>query len=163
MSKITEIDFSEQISPKEEEASPAEEQKAIIEFSKNILEALESKAEQHNEENPGKKVTFAQLKKVYVRGAGDCHDAEDSEYVCGEWAMARVNMFLSMKLGDKPNIINKEVNIRSFVDISDSWIPSENNFAKAKEDIEKYKLNYKYNHIEELYLAEEKSSYIEFI
>ena len=61
-----------------------------IEFSKKILETLQAKVKEHNSENT-KKVTFAQVKKVYRNTPSD----KDFNKI----ALARVNMFLRMVTG----------------------------------------------------------------
>ena len=69
-----------------------------IEFSKKVIEALKNKVKEHNSKNK-KKVTLNQLKKVYRRGAGAFSSSHRPGKSRGQWAMARVNMFLRMVSG----------------------------------------------------------------
>ena len=62
-----------------------------IEFSKKILNAIKAKVKEHNATSV-KKITFAQLKKVYKNNI----HALDSEKNFNQVAFARVNMFLRM-------------------------------------------------------------------
>ena len=47
------------------------------------------------------KSALSQLKKVYRRGAGAFSRSHRPGKTRGQWAMARVNMFLKMKRGGK--------------------------------------------------------------
>tara|TARA_B100000029_G_C17335639_1_gene873359 strand:- start:116 stop:628 length:513 start_codon:yes stop_codon:yes gene_type:complete len=170
MRREKEIDFTDQIvsvdEKKQQHAQSGNDmQQEVVDFSIRVIEALEKKVTIHNEENPNKKITLAQVKKVYIRGAGDCNQSTDSDYSCGEWAMARVNLFTRAKLGQLPDLNDHKVNLRSYIDISDSWIPSQEDFASAKKIIEENNLNYDFKHIEDLFLEEEKkqSTNFEFI
>ena len=69
-----------------------------IEFSKKIIEGLKNKVKEHNSKNK-KKVTLGQLKKIYRRGAGAFSSSHRPGKTRGQWAMARVNMFLRMVSG----------------------------------------------------------------
>ena len=71
-----------------------------ITFSDRVLESLKSKVKEHNAKH-GKKVTLSQLKKVYRRGAGAFSSSHRPGKSRGQWAMARVNMFLKMVRGGK--------------------------------------------------------------
>jgi hypothetical protein len=70
-----------------------------VEFSKKILNAIKAKAKEHNATNP-KKVTFAQLKKVYKNNI----DILNSEKNFNQVALARVNMFLRINLSNLQSI-----------------------------------------------------------
>tara|TARA_Y100000310_G_scaffold344149_1_gene455389 strand:+ start:5095 stop:5607 length:513 start_codon:yes stop_codon:yes gene_type:complete len=120
-----------------------------IELSNKIVKALELKAKVHNKSNPGKKVTITQLKKVYHSGANVPNEDK------GLWAMARVNMFLRMKLSIN-NIAaatdsTKTFKLNDLIDISAGWAPSEEDFDLAREDIDKYGLS-NFEDINSLYL-----------
>jgi hypothetical protein len=65
-------------------------------FIDNIILALHSKLNDHNEKNPGSKVSLAQIKEVYKRGV---NDAIKLEKPMGLWAMARLNLFLKYAKG----------------------------------------------------------------
>jgi len=71
-----------------------------ITFSAKVTESLKNKVKEHNSKH-SKKVTLSQLKKVYRRGAGAFSSSHRPGKTRGQWAMARVNMFLKMKAGKK--------------------------------------------------------------
>ena len=73
---------------------------SAINFSAKVVEALKNKVKEHNSKH-SKKVTLGQLKKVYRRGAGAFSSSHRPGKSRGQWAMARVNMFLKMKRGGK--------------------------------------------------------------
>tara|TARA_Y100000590_G_scaffold339195_1_gene386662 strand:+ start:1922 stop:2449 length:528 start_codon:yes stop_codon:yes gene_type:complete len=124
-----------------------------IDFSVRVVEALSFKKDEHNK-LAEKQVNLSQLKKVYCRGAGDCsHNLEGK--TCGQIAMARVNMFLRMRLGGICSVESKgNASISNLIDISENWFPSEEDFIKADEDIKNYNLDYDFGNINELYLEE---------
>ena len=115
---------------------------SALEFSKKILNILDAKANENG-------TTIRELTEVYHRGAGDCENSGDED--CGTWAMARVHMFLRLKKGETIDASYNELDI-SKLDISDSWTPSEEDFAKAREDIKKNDLHFSFKNINELYL-----------
>ena len=78
----------------------AGEKGSKITFSDRVLESLKSKVKEHNSKS-SKKVTLSQLKKVYRRGAGAFSSSHRPGKSRGQWAMARVNMFLKMVRGGK--------------------------------------------------------------
>jgi hypothetical protein len=71
-----------------------------ITFSDKIITSLKNKVKEHNEKN-SKKVTLGQLKKIYRRGSGAFSSSHRPGKTRGQWAMARVNMFLKMVRGGK--------------------------------------------------------------
>jgi hypothetical protein len=71
-----------------------------IVFSDRVMTALKNKVNDHNEKYK-KKVSLTQLKKVYRRGAGAFSTSHRPGKTRGQWAMARVNMFLKMIRGGK--------------------------------------------------------------
>lgn len=71
-----------------------------ITFSESVVTSLKNKVKEHNAKS-SKKVTLSQLKKVYRRGAGAFSSSHRPGKTRGQWAMARVNMFLKMKRGGK--------------------------------------------------------------
>ena len=89
-----------------------------IDFSKKVVEALKNKVKEHNSKNK-KKVSLSQLKKVYRRGAGAFSSSHRPGKTRGQWAMARVNMFLRMVSG-KP--------------VKDSYRKADSDIAKAKNE-----------------------------
>ena len=86
-------------SSKNEKGSAGKDGKKIT-FSDKVISALKAKVKEHNEKH-SKKVTLAQLKKVYRRGAGAFSSSHRPGMTRGQWAMARVNTFLKMARGGK--------------------------------------------------------------
>lgn len=86
-------------SSKNEKGSAGKDGKSIT-FSEKVINSLKSKVKEHNEKH-SKKVTLAQLKKIYRRGAGAFSSSHRPGKTRGQWAMARVNMFLKMVRGGK--------------------------------------------------------------
>lgn len=86
-------------SDKNEKGSAGEDGKNIT-FSEKVITALENKVKEHNSKYSNK-VSLTQLKKVYRRGAGAFSSSHRPNKTRGQWAMARVNMFLKMMKGDK--------------------------------------------------------------
>lgn len=72
---------------------------STITFSATVEKALQAKVKKHNDEFPQQTVTLTQLKKVYRRGAGAFSKSHRPGKTRGQWAMARVNMFLAMCAG----------------------------------------------------------------
>jgi len=137
-----------------------------IEFSKKIVEALKNKVKEHNNKNK-KKVTIGQLKKVYRRGAGAFSSSHRPGKTRGQWAMARVNMFLRMVSGkpvkDAYRKADSDIARASFNDytIEAAFEPNEEDFLQADEDIKNFDLNdFDFNSAEELYLEDEDDGVI---
>tara|TARA_Y100000593_G_C4108676_1_gene236847 strand:- start:30 stop:530 length:501 start_codon:yes stop_codon:yes gene_type:complete len=139
-------------------------EEASIKFSSRLVGLLSSMMKVHNKENPKDKVSLSQLKSVYCNAARNYAYAG---YSRGEWALARVNLFLRVVKGDKPSVISDyektslggltfETKILATVehDISFDWVPSQNDFTKAKTDIKENKLNYHFSSVGELYLED---------
>ena len=143
-----------------DDARTNEEQ--AIKFSSSVIAALEQKAKELNDNYTTSKVTLNQLKKVYRNGAS----AQEEK---GLHAMARVNMFLRMKQEGKITYMPARVEVESelkelvfetkarirvntFVNVADNWLPIEDDFIKASDDIKAFELNYNFKDIEELYL-----------
>ena len=142
-------------------AAPTEEvtnDQSAVEFSVNLVKALQEKMQAHNKDGFAK-VTNNQLKKVYRNGAymfssKDLWKGHFPDKGTGEWSMARVNMFLRMRKGDKFESNNRPITPGKFIDISESWCPTDEDFKQAREDIKNYNLNYTFKDIDELYLEE---------
>jgi len=137
-----------------------------IEFSKKVIEALKNKVKEHNSKNK-KKVTLGQLKKVYRRGAGAFSSSHRPGKTRGQWAMARVNMFLRMVSGkpvkDAYRKADSDIARASFNDytIEAAFEPNEEDFLQADEDIKNFDLNdFDFNSAEELYLEDEDDGVI---
>jgi len=86
-------------SSKNKKGSAGKDGKKIT-FSEKVVTALKNKVKEHNEKH-SKKVSLTQLKKVYRRGAGAFSSSHRPNKTRGQWAMARVNMFLKMMRGGK--------------------------------------------------------------
>lgn len=86
-------------SSKNKEGSAGKDGKKIN-FSEKVVTALKNKVKEHNEKH-SKKVSLTQLKKIYRRGAGAFSSSHRVGKTRGQWAMARVNMFLKMVRGGK--------------------------------------------------------------
>ena len=121
-----------------------------VEYSKKILEFLQAKVKSHNSNNI-KKVTLAQLKKVYRNTPSD----KDFNKI----ALAKVNMFLRMVSGisafaGSNSSLSKAVNNKYIIEAS--FNPSSEDFNKAEEDIKNFNLNdFEFNSAEELYIEDE--------
>jgi hypothetical protein len=104
-------------SDKNEEGSAGKDGKNIT-FSDKVISALENKVKEHNAKYSNK-VTLTQLKKVYRRGAGAFSSSHRPNKSRGQWAMARVNMFLKMMAGGK---------------VKDAYRRADQDIAKGSED-----------------------------
>jgi hypothetical protein len=137
-----------------------------IEFSKKVIEGLKNKVKEHNSKNK-KKVTLSQLKKVYRRGAGAFSSSHRPGKTRGQWAMARVNMFLRMVSGkpvkDAYRKADSDIARASLNDytIEANFEPNDEDFDQADEDIKAFDLNdFDFNSAEELYLDDEKDNIV---
>jgi len=136
-----------------------------IEFSKKVIEALKNKVKDHNSKNK-KKVTLNQLKKVYRRGAGAFSSSHRPGKTRGQWAMARVNMFLRMVSGkqvkDAYRKADSDIAKAKYEFIAEASLnPTDEDFEIADKDIEQYDLNnFDFISVEELYLDDEEDRVI---
>jgi len=136
-----------------------------IEFSKKIIEALKNKAKEHNS-NYSKKVTLSQLKKVYRRGAGAFSSSHRPGKTRGQWAMARVNMFLKMVSGKPVKDAYRKADsdiakAKTEIIIEASIDPDDEDFETADKDIQEYNLNdFDFQSADELYLDDEEDGVI---
>lgn len=130
----------------------AGEHEEIVSFSIKLVELLDSKAKKFDSLSGKGCVNLNDLKRVYIKGAGDCSLAKGSDKTCGEWALARVNMFLRQKLGGKMIVTAAELKSTMQFDISETWVPSEEDYIQAQADIQEYELNYNFENVEELYI-----------
>jgi hypothetical protein len=69
-------------------------------FPNRILEALQEKVKMHNA-RCASKITLSQLQKVYRRGVAAFAEFGKPGKARGQWAIARVNMFLKMVQGSR--------------------------------------------------------------
>lgn len=149
-------------SSKNKPGSAGEKGSDAISFSNKVIEALKNKVKEHNAKH-SRKVTLAQLKKVYRRGAGAFSSSHRPGKTRGQWAMARVNMFLRMMSGGKVKDAYRKADqdvakgSADFIDISDSWEPEEQDIAQALLDMESIG-DFDFENADELYLDEYSSS-----
>lgn len=87
-------------SSKNPKGTATKEKASKIEFTEAVINALKNKVKEHNTKY-SKKVSLGQLKAVYRRGAGAFSTSHRPGKTRGQWAMARVNMFLKMMRGGK--------------------------------------------------------------
>lgn len=131
-----------------------------ITFSDRVLESLKSKLKEHNSKY-SKKVTLSQLKKVYRRGSGAFSSSHRPGKSRGQWAMARVNMFLKMvrggKVKDSYRKADQDVAKASAAVLIDDGIRNEanlfteENFIEAKLDIHNHQLQEDPNFTDEMW------------
>jgi hypothetical protein len=132
-----------------------------IQYSKKIIKALKNKVKEHNSKH-GRKVRLGQLKKVYRRGAGAFSQSHRPGKSRGQWAMARVNMFLRMMAGKKVKDAYRkadgDIARADIIDFSTYLYPEEQDFIQAEADVLEYDIDlYDFNP-EELYLDDESES-----
>lgn len=136
-----------------------------IEFSKKVIEALKNKVKEHNAKY-SKKVTLSQLKKVYRRGAGAFSSSHRPGKTRGQWAMARVNMFLRMVSGkpvkDAYRKADSDIAKAKYQTVVEAELePSDEDFNQADLDINAYNLNdFDFASADELYLDDEEDGVI---
>ena len=150
---LDKLEFEDIVHEPKKDDAPSQEE--AISFSVRVINTLDAKVQNHNKESSNE-VTLNDLREVYSRGAKNCHELEDKEKNCGLWALARVNMFLRMKKGEKMSG-SSSLAINQSLDISDYWLPSEGDFDKAAKEIEEFDLNYNFSSVEELYLENYQS------
>jgi len=149
-------------SSKNEPGSAGEKANTAITFSKKVIEALKNKVKEHNSKN-SRKVSLSQLKKVYRRGAGAFSSSHRPGKTRGQWAMARVNMFLRMMSGGKVKDAYRKADqdvakgSSDILDISDFWEPKEEDFAQASLDILEIG-DFDFDSVDELYLDEDSNT-----
>lgn len=137
-----------------------------IEFSKKVIDALKNKVKEHNSKSK-KKVTLGQLKKVYRRGAGAFSSSHRPGKTRGQWAMARVNMFLRMVSGKPVKDAYRKADSDIAKASSNNYIveaslePEDEDFSQADEDIKNYNLgDFDFASADELYLDDEDEGFI---
>jgi hypothetical protein len=154
---------TEENSQKESSASDVENlDEQRISFSADLISFLEEKKKGFNKKNKSS-IKIEQLKQIYLRGASS------TDKDLNLHGLARVNMFFRMReqkiMGVDPAksdnkaklsglILESEADtkLNSFIDISESWMPQEEDIKEAKANIEKYNLDFNFKNIEELYL-----------
>jgi hypothetical protein len=125
----------------------------LISSSVKIVEGLKSKVKKFNKANRTR-VTYPQLEKVFLSGANN--RIRNGKTLC-QSALARVNMYLSMKSGDPEYKLDKEkTTVVNFLDVTAHWIPDTECFEKADEDIKNFGLECNFASVDDLYLSEHK-------
>lgn len=123
-----------------------------IEYTKKIITSLKKKVKDHNSIG-GKKVTFKELKEVFIEGVQNNNDNALNS------GLARVNMFLRLLNNEKlisteHAYTNQVIGKKVIIDLTARLSPEEIDFIKASEDIEKYNLNFNFKNIEDLYFED---------
>ena len=163
-----EIDFfAPDKAEKKIEETSSNNDDAAISFSCKIVDVLKLKMKTHNKACPKAKVSLSDLKAVYRHGATMSKGPE----TLGEKAMARVNLYMRMKIGhseegfknllDQVEIKNSLDYLKnSSIDISNSLLPDEEDFLLAREEIKEHELSFDFQNINDLYLEDyEKGSW----
>jgi len=149
-------------SSKNKPGSAGEKSDNAISFSNKVVEALKNKVKEHNSKH-SRKVTLSQLKKVYRRGAGAFSSSHRPGMTRGQWAMARVNMFLRMVAGGKVKDSYRKADqdvSKAFIkviDVSDSWEPEDQDLTQASLDVLEIG-EFDFDNVEDLYLDEDEIS-----
>jgi hypothetical protein len=140
-----------------------------IKFSTKLVDYFSSQVKAFKESSKDT-LTANQLKKVYCHGA-----REGKSQGCDNinlYSLARMLMFLRLKSGDKMTLKSnsaealealkatklemedpqKPIKLSSFIDISESWTPTKEDFKKAQKEMDENGLNHKYEDINDLYL-----------
>lgn len=149
-------------STKNKAGSAGEKSADAISFSKKVIEALQNKVREHNAKS-SRKVTLSQLKKVYRRGAGAFSSSHRPGKTRGQWAMARVNMFLRMMSGGKVKDAYRKADqdvakaYSDDIDISDFWEPEDQDFVQASLDLAVIG-DFEFESPDELYLDEDDTA-----
>lgn len=150
-------------SNKNKPGSAGKSSEKSIEFSAKVVEALKSKVKEHNSKH-SKKVSLTQLKKVYRRGAGAFSTSHRPGKTRGQWAMARVNMFLKMMAGGKVKQSYRAADsdvAKAFYLIEAEVEPDDQALSLALEDLTTYGLqSYEDFTEEDLYFYEEERACI---
>ena len=136
-----------------------------IDFAKKVIEALKNKVKEHNSKY-SKKVTLGQLKKVYRRGAGAFSSSHRPGKTRGQWAMARVNMFLRMVSGKPVKDAYRKADsdiarAKTEITVEAMLEPSDEDFNQADLDIKENDLgDFDFTSADELYLDDEEDGVI---
>jgi hypothetical protein len=129
---------------------------AAIAYSVKVIDALSRKMRGFNSSSETSKVSLAQIKEVFHRGAQE--NKEINDYNAAVWGMARVNLVLALKSGDNflelfESTVQAMENFEGELDFTQDWLPSNKCFEKAVKDVEKYDLqDFCFGNVNELYL-----------
>ena len=155
------------------ENNPNDAGDKAITFSSRLVGFLKKKMKDHNINNRSNKVSLSELKNSYKSGADAFSPSCHPDKTRGEWALARVNMFLRSKQEKSPSFTSPvklpttgPVKMTSLqleeketlqasepvYNYGDGLVPSVNDFKLAKDEIEGNELNYDFKSSDELYL-----------
>jgi HK97 family phage prohead protease len=112
-------------------------QRGGIEIDEATEEALRNKVDEHNEkhgDDKGKRVTLGMLKAVYRRGAGAFSTSHRPGMQRGQWAMARVNAFLTLVRRGRP----ENPDYTSDYDLLPAGHPKKTDSAKSADNDARY-------------------------
>jgi len=146
---------------REEEQIEKEDPSEVVEFSAGLVALLASKVEVHNSPEIDNPVSLDELRTVYINSA-DCYSAAEVGKTCCEWALAKVNMFLRQKSGEKMTPNYNHIKASEQLDISEIWTPSEEDYAKANREMKENNLNYEFQDVNNLYIEPYKQLDIEW-
>ena len=126
---------------------------ASVKYTKQIISALKKKVREHNATG-GEKITFNQLKMVFLEGANKKEEGK-SLPLCG---LARVNMFLRLfRSSTIAHEFKASPSVKSgrslTFDFTGYISPKEEDFALASEEVVKYDLTFDVNP-EDLYFSD---------
>jgi hypothetical protein len=120
-----------------------------IENTKLLIASLKKKMREHNASNANK-ITYSQLKAVFIAGAQSKGDVSTIER-----GFARVNMFLRLsvceQIAHEFRISTIKAGNSTLLDFSNYIAPSEQDFKAATEDIKKHKIEFTIASIDDLY------------
>ena len=134
------------------EKSEVDVQDEAISFSVKLVKYLNGKMKEHNSLAYKSKVSLSDLQRVYVNAGYNCAQAKSLGKSCGEWVLARVNMYLRQKLGGKMISIGTKAKTGSLVDISETWVPTEEDYEKAAGEIKEQELDHDFESTAQLYV-----------
>lgn len=139
-----------------------------VKFSSNLIGLFSAKVRSHNKKNSDNKISCNQLKEVFLNAAANYDYAGCTR---AKWALARVNTFLRVLGGGSADSIQRKEHtslgglvFESTVidkeekeyDISENWIPSQEDLTLASQEINEYELDYNFDSIDELYLNQQQ-------
>ena len=159
--------------PEAEGKLSAPDPSLYVDYSSRLVDLLSIKAEAYNGAHDSSEVTLTELKSVYREAGLNLGKSKD----CGEWCLARVNMFLRMKAGEnvynnKPEQEKKELTSLEFevnqasqreaFNITEGWTPSEKDLELARIEMKEKNLDLDFEHVDNLYLEEYERIEIEW-
>ncbi len=156
--------------------SQNQEEDNIVQFSARLAEVLSLKVGEHNKVCRDNKASVFQVTKVYKHAAQTFPQEALGEIGINKWCLARVNMYLRMKCGDidarnieSKSSVKREMSglvfensaskrIDSFLDVTQNWLPNEEDFSKAQQDVVFHNLDYEFKSLDDIYFVERGNS-----